>query len=241
MYFKIYFIAVIVLATVFLCNMISIGTAKINHINNTFVDSKRGISFHIPDDWHIASKKTSQEYNNLLFGNTASLNSLSNNASSGALKPLAIVLPKSMNGASFVVFSETLPFPISIDKYFNNTKNQLKKSGIPVGNATRVTIGNLKGVVLNGLKYNIILPNYLSQSQILFIKDTNGFIVGFITGLTDQTKNMTDINSIISSLTFKSKHQNNIVNNTNIATTTGNMSNINDSNSNSKNITTTSN
>lgn len=110
-----------------------------------------------------------------------------------------------------------------------------------MGNATRVTIGNLKGVVLNGLKYNIILPNYLSQSQILFIKDTNGFIVGFITGLTDQTKNMADINSIISSLTFKSKHQNNIVNNTNIATTTGNMSNINDSNSNSKNITTTSN
>ncbi len=91
MYIKIYYIVVIILVSIFLCNTISIGTAKINHINNTFIDSKRGVSFHIPDDWHIASKKASQEYNNLLFGNTASLNSLSNNASSGALKPLAIV------------------------------------------------------------------------------------------------------------------------------------------------------
>ncbi len=135
---------------------------------------------------------------------------------------------------------EPLPFPISIDKYFNNTKNQLKKSGIPVGNATHITIGNLKGVILNGLKYNIILPNYLSQSQILFIKDTNGFIVGYIAGLTDQTKNIAEINSIINSLTFKSKQQNNIINDTNMATTNDTMSNVNGSNSNSKNITTMS-
>ncbi len=55
---------------------------------------------------------------------------------------------------SFVILTEALPFPISIDKYFENTKNQLRLASVPMGNAIPISINNLSGV-----KYNITLPN----------------------------------------------------------------------------------
>ena len=148
------------------------------------------------------------------------------------ITPIAIALPASLNGASFIVLSETLPFPVSVEKYFESTKNQLMSQGVPINKSTPVTISNL-----NGIKYNLTLPNGVYQTQVLFVKDSNGIVVAYIPGIKYYSKNIGDITSILGSLTFKTSNQNNTVKNTNIATTNDTMSNVNGSNSNSKNIT----
>ena len=67
-----------------------------------------------------------------------------------------------------------------------------------VGKDTPISISNL-----NGVKYNTTLPNGKSETQMLFVKDSNGIVITYVTGMTGQTKNFADINSIINSLTFK--------------------------------------
>jgi hypothetical protein len=200
MFFKINYFAIIMLGAIGVvsCNAFPNIIAQTNDTSNTFVDPKSGISFHYPSDWHIASQK----YTRLLFENTAIINSLSGNNSSDAISPVVIVLPESLNGASFVILTEALPFPISIDKYFENTKNQLRLASVPMGNAIHISINNLSGV-----KYNITLPNGIMQTQMLFIKDSNGIVIGYIPGTIDHVKNLGDINSIIKSLTFKPNSQ----------------------------------
>ncbi len=81
--------------------------------------------------------------------------------------------------------------------------------GVPINKSTPVTISNL-----NGIKYNLTLPNGAYQTQILFVKDSNGIVVAYIPGIKDHSKNINDINSILGSLTFNSSNQNNTANNT---------------------------
>ncbi len=71
-----------------------------------------------------------------------------------------------------------------------------------MSNAIPISINNVSGV-----KYNITLPNGIMQTQMLFIKDSNGIVIGYIPGTIDHVKNFVDINSIIKSLTFKSNSQ----------------------------------
>jgi len=196
-----------------------------NTTSNIFTDSKSGISFHYPSDWQIASK----EYTNKLYGNPSNTNaSITSILHIGTITPIAIALPASLNGASFIVLSETLPFPVSVQKYFESTKNQLMSQGVPINKSTPITISNL-----NGIKYNLTLPNGVYQTQILFVKNSNGIVVAYIPGIKDHSKNIGDIHSILGSLTFKTINQNNNTNNTNIATTNGNMSNVNGNNNSS--------
>jgi hypothetical protein len=162
------------------------------------VDPKSGISFHYPSNWHIAS----QQYTKLLFENTVLINPLSGNNSYDVFTTVAIILPESLNGSSFVILTEVIPFPISIEKYFKTTKNQLRSSSVPVSNAIPTSINNLSGV-----KYNITLHNGIMQTQMLFISGSTGIIIEYISGTRDQVKNFVDINSIINSLTFKSNSQ----------------------------------
>jgi hypothetical protein len=162
------------------------------------VDPKSGISFHYPSNWYIAS----QQYTKLLFENTVLINPLSGNNSYDVFTTVAIILPESLNGSSFVILTEVIPFPISIEKYFKTTKSQLRSSSVPVSNAIPTSINNLSGV-----KYNITLHNGIMQTQMLFISGSTGIIIEYISGTRDQVKNFVDINSIINSLTFKSNSQ----------------------------------
>ncbi len=231
MNYKVYYFVLITLVGIVSYNAFPSVLAQTNNTSNIFTDSKSGISFHYPSDWRIASK----EYANRLYGNPANANASITNIHISTITPIAIALPASLNGASFIVLSETLPFPVSVEKYFESTKNQLMSQGVPINKSTPVTISNL-----NGIKYNLTLPNGAYQTQVLFVKDSNGIVVAYIPGIKDHSKNIGDITSILGSLTFKTSNQNNTVKNTNIATTNDTMSNVNGSNSNSKNITTMS-
>ena len=227
MNYKVYYCVLIILIGIMSYNAFPSVIAQANNTSNIFTDSKSGVSFHYPSDWRIASK----EYTNKLYGNPVNSNASINNIHISTITPIAIALPSSLNGASFIVLSETLPFPVSVTKYFESTKNQLMSQGVPINKSVPVTISNL-----NGIKYNLTLPNGAYQTQILFVKDSNGIVVAYIPGIKDHSKNVGDINSILGSLTFKTHNQNNIVNNTNRTTSIGNMSSVNGSNSNSKNL-----
>ncbi len=159
----------------------------------TFEDPKTGISFQYPSNWHIASK----EYVNSIYGG------LSGSFSPSALArvtPIVMLLPESLNGASFVVLSELLPFPISSEKYMEMNKQFLTSNpSIQFSNATSIHIGNL-----NDYKYNVSFYNGVyKQTQIVFTKDSNGYVIPYSIGYTNQLKNMEDINSMIHSFSIR--------------------------------------
>lgn len=176
---------------------------------NAFSDPNTGISLSYPSDWNIAS----QQYTNTLFGQSEPANSFSNNSSGTAgssvlqsppsptSKPIALILPQSLDGSSVVVLSEVLPFPMPIDKYLEATKSHL--GPLSMSAPTPVSIANT-----NGLKYTILLPNDLTQTQIAFIKDSQAFVIGYTVGKADQQKDLSDINSIINSVAFQTNNNN---------------------------------
>jgi len=82
-----------------------------------------------------------------------------------------LLLHSSLDGSSFVILSEELPFPISIDQYITTAKNHL---GILMSNAVPISIVNY-----NGVKYDILLPNGTTQAQIAFIKYSQAFIIEY--------------------------------------------------------------
>ena len=92
----------------------------------------------IPRDWHIAS----EEYTNMLFGPSDTTNSLSTDSpyssypSYDTTKPIVVVLPESLDGASLILLAEVLPFPLSIDKYMEITKGHL--TTIPISDTVPV-------------------------------------------------------------------------------------------------------
>ncbi len=193
MIFKIYLFTATLLIGIISCNAFSSVLAQTNNTSNTFVDSKSEISFHYPSNWHIASHETT----NLIFKNTSIANSLSSNSSSSENSFVAVVLPNSSNGDSLIITSVTLPHPMSIDKYFEDTKNKLISSSLNVSKPAPITINNSTGV-----KYNVTSSNGPLQTQMLFVKDSKGILIGYITGPKDQSKYIADINSMIHSLKF---------------------------------------
>ena len=198
MFFKRYYVAAILLIGITSCNAFSSTLAQTNSTANTFVDPNSRISFHYPSDWHIAS----QEYTNQLFRDNFTTNSLSGNSSSDVITSVAVVLPNSSNGDSFIISSVALPSPMSVDKYFENTKNKLISSSLNISNAIPISIANL-----NGVKYNVTSSNGPLQTQMLFVKDSEAIFIGYITGIKDQSKYIADINSIINSLMFEPNSQ----------------------------------
>jgi hypothetical protein len=193
MFFKTYNIIIILLLGIVSGIVFHNAAAQTNNTSNTFVDSNTGISFQYPSGWHVASK----EYTNAIFGNS-NTSSQSNHTLNKADKPVALVLPKSHSGASFMILSEILPFPMSVDKFLEANKKQLSSSqAVSMSKSIPISIGNL-----NGFKYNITSPTGLTQTQMYFVKGLKGFVIAHNLGKTAQSKDLADINSMFNSLKF---------------------------------------
>ena len=78
---------------------------------------------------HLIGEYTSKEYTNIIYGNPGNTNASNSNHIS-TITPIAIALPASLNGASFGVLSESLPFQVSLNNYLDSNKNQLRLAGL---------------------------------------------------------------------------------------------------------------
>ena len=67
-----------------------------------------------------------------------------------------------------------------------------------MSDAIPISIGNL-----NGFKYNVTSPIDVNQTHMLFIRGSNGFVIGYYSGKTEQAKDLTDIKSMINSIKFQ--------------------------------------
>lgn len=170
--------------------------AQTNSALNTFSDPDTGISFQYPSDWHVASK----EYLDTLFGMSNSEDSLSDVNTNNIFKPIVMVIPESMSGSMLGISYEILPFPASVEEYYEKTKQTtlLMDPTASVGEPIPISIGSW-----NGLKFNASNPDFdLTQTQMVFVKDSKGYIVAFQTIPTGQIKESQDLTSIINSLKF---------------------------------------
>jgi hypothetical protein len=113
------------------------------------------------------------------------------------VKPIVLLLPESMDGSSFLILSELLPFSMPLEKYAELTRNSLVADPtIKLSNNLPILLGNM-----SGLKYNVSsTSDPYSQTQILFVDDSTAFVVGYTVGETGQSKNNMDIDSMIDSL-----------------------------------------
>ena len=134
------------------CNVFQNVLAQTNGRVKTFIDPKSGISFQYPSDWRVAS----QDYTKSLLGNPITIKSLLNNISSSIITSIVILFPESLNGTSFNIVSEMLPFPTTIDKYFENAKKQLMLRNMSVGKDTPIVLSNLNGVKYNNAYYLMV-------------------------------------------------------------------------------------
>lgn len=163
-----------------------------NVTKTTFQDPSTGITFQYPSDWKVANK----EYADAMLGNGGDMdNGL--NQDPNLVEPIVLLLPESLDGSSFLILSELLPFPVSIEMYTDLTRNSLlTDSTIKLSDNLPISLGNM-----SGLKYNVTSTSdpYL-QTQILFVNDSNAFVVGYTVGETEKSQNIMDINSMIDSL-----------------------------------------
>lgn len=211
MIFKIYRLTAFLIAFIVLSTWSIHGVGALtNSIGNTYSDPKTGISFQYPSDWHVASK----EYVDTTFGQASNdlakslndkYNSSAENAQTGeriqeSVKPIVMLLPESMSGSTFFILSEILPFEIPIDKYFELTKkNIILDPMTKVSEPVAISVGGW-----NGLKYNVTNNNNPSfvQTQMLFVKDSKGYVVVSQSGFTDKNKESQDLQFITNSLRF---------------------------------------
>lgn len=163
-----------------------------NATKTTFQDPHTGITFQYPADWKVTTK----EYTNAMLGDK-DITDTGLYQDSNLVKPVVLLLPESMGGSSFLILSELLPFHVPLEKYAELTRNSLVADPtIKLSNSLPISLGNM-----SGLKYNVSsTSDPYSQTQILFVDDSNAFVVGYTVGETEQSKNIMDINSMIGSL-----------------------------------------
>jgi hypothetical protein len=163
-----------------------------NVTKTTFQDPHTGITFQYPPDWKVTTK----EYTNAMLGDR-DITATGLYEDSKLVKPIVLLLPESMDGSSFLILSELLPFPVPLEKYAELTRNSLVADPtIKLSNNLPISLGNK-----SGLKYNVTsTSDPYSQTQILFVDDSNAFVVGYTVGKTEQSKNIMDINSMVGSL-----------------------------------------
>jgi hypothetical protein len=168
-----------------------------NNTINTFEDPKTGISFQYPSDWGIASKEYSEALNKSV---DKMLSTLSDQQLPDTFTSNVDIYPKTLNGAMLTITSELLPFPIPLETYMDLTKQSIQKMYSAVlSESIPISIGEV-----NGYKYNITVPeNSYNQTQILFVKDSKGFVIAFNLGETEQSKNIEDINLIVNSFKIR--------------------------------------
>jgi len=163
-----------------------------NVTRTTFQDPHTGITFQYPSDWKVTTKG----YVDAILGDKDSMDT-GLNQDSKLVEPIVLLLPESMDGSSFLILSELLPFPVPLEKYTELTRSSLVADPtIKLSNNLPISLGNM-----SGLKYNVSsTSDPYSQTQILFVDDSNAFVVGYTVGETEQSKNIMDINSMIGSL-----------------------------------------
>ncbi len=163
-----------------------------NVTKTTFQDPHTGITFQYPSDWKVTTK----EYVDAILGDKDSMDT-GLNQDPKLVEPIVLLLPESMDGSSFLILSELLPFPVPLEKYTELTRNSLVADPtIKLSNNLPISLGNM-----SGLKYNVSsTSDPYSQTQILFVDDSNAFVVGYTVGETEQSKTIMDINSMIGSL-----------------------------------------
>lgn len=165
--------------------------AQTNSTLETFSDPETGISFQYPSDWNVVSK----EYVDTIFG--------ASDLPVGTVKPIVALLPESMNGDSFSILAETLPFPMSVEKYYESSKRGISMTdpSAEISNPVDISIAGL-----NGLKFNTTYSDseyqVFLQTQIVFIKDSTAFVITSDIAQNEQSKHGSSINSIIDSLDF---------------------------------------
>ena len=156
-----------------------------NVTKTTFQDPRTGITFQYPSDWKVTNK----EYVDAMLGDSGGMdNGL--NQDPKLVEPIVLLLPESLDGSSFLILSELLPFPVPIEKYTELTRNSLLTDPtIKLSNNLPISLGNM-----SGLKYNVTSTSdpYL-QTQILFVNDSNAFVVGYTVGETEKSQNIMDI------------------------------------------------
>ncbi len=160
----------------------------------TFQDPHTGITFQYSPDWKVTDK----EYTDSMLGDWDGMdNEL--NQDPKLVEPIVLLLPESLDGSSFLILFELLPFPVPIEKYAELTRNSLLTDPtIKLSNNLPISLSNM-----SGLKYNVtfISDPYL-QTQILFVNDSNAFVIGYTVGETEKSQNIVGINSMVDSLTI---------------------------------------
>lgn len=169
-----------------------IALGQTNVTKTTFQDPHTGITFQYPADWKVTTK----EYTNAMLGEN-DITDTGLYQDSNLVRPIVLLLPESLDGSSFLILSELLPFPVPLEKYAELTRDSLVADPtIKLSNNLPISLGNM-----SGLKYNVSsTSDPYSQTQILFVDDSNAFVVGYTVGETEQSKNIMDINSMIGSL-----------------------------------------
>ena len=83
-----------------------------------------------------------------------------------------------------------------VEEYTDLTRNSLLTDPtIKLSNNLPISLSNMCG-----LKYNVTsTSNPYLQTQILFVNDSNAFVVGYTVGETEKSQNIMDINSIVDS------------------------------------------
>ncbi|WP_458746199.1 hypothetical protein [Candidatus Nitrosocosmicus sp. T] len=169
-----------------------IALGQTNVTKTTFQDPHTGITFQYSANWKV----TTNEYTNAILGDK-DIADTGLYQDSNLVKPIVLLLPESMDGSSFLILSELLPFPVPLEKYAELTRNSLVTDPtIKLSNNLPILLGNM-----SGLKYNVSsTSDPYSQTQILFVDNSTAFVVGYTVGETGQSKNNMDIDSMIDSL-----------------------------------------
>lgn len=150
----------------------------------TFKDSKTKVSFQYPSDWEVAS----DEYLNSIYEEDSE-------------KPVVLILPKSLDGSSFSIQYQELPFSISANEFVKAAQKDLEESSseeeVSMSKYIPISVGSLKGY-----KYNITIPvsnGVFEQTQVVFTKGSKVFIIAYNLGETDIAKYVDDIQQMIDS------------------------------------------
>ena len=136
----------------------------------------------------------SKEYMDMTFGYPSSTDSSSNATPTDITKPIVFLLPESLNGAAFNILTEELPFPISVETYLESNKMSMQDTE-EMKDITPVSLDGLKGY-----RFNTVSSDGSLVTQMIFVKDSKGFVITYTLGTQDQMKDQNDINSIINSL-----------------------------------------
>ncbi len=160
--------------------------------SKTFRDSKTKVSFQYPSDWEIAS----DEYLNSIYEEDSE-------------RPVVLIFPKSLDGTSFSILYQELPFSISANEFVKAAKKDLEKSSseeeVSMSKNIPISVGSLEGY-----KYNVTIPvpdGIFEQTQIVFTKGSKVFIIAYNLGQTDVAKDLGDIQQMIDSFEINNSNK----------------------------------